>query len=82
MLSRVQFSVAPSTIAHWVHLSMEYSRQEYWSRLSFPTSGDLPHPGTEPMSPALAGELFTTVPPGKPTIETKLTLIQTKFRVN
>ena len=44
-------------------------RQEYWSRLPFPPPGDLPNPGTEPMSPAspaLAGRFFTTEPPGKP----------------
>ena len=46
-----------------------FSRQEYWSGLSFPPPGDLPDPGIEPVasaSPALAGGLFTTVPPGKP----------------
>ena len=31
------------------------SRQKYWSELPFPSPGDLPHPGTEPSSPALAG---------------------------
>ena len=36
-----------------VPLSMGFSRQEYWSRLPFPSPGDLPHPGTEPRSPAL-----------------------------
>ena len=48
---------------------MEFSRQEYWSRLPFPTPGDLPDPGIEPaspVSPALAGRFFTTAPPGKP----------------
>jgi len=48
---------------------MEFSRQGYWSRLPFPTPGDLPDPGIEPMSlvsPALAGRFFTTAPPGKP----------------
>ena len=34
-------------------LSMEFSRQEYWSVLPFPSPGDLPHPGTEPRSPTL-----------------------------
>jgi len=34
--------------------------------LSFPSPGDLPDPGNKPMSPALAGEFFTTEPPGKP----------------
>ena len=45
---------------------MGFSRQKYWSRLSFPPPGDLPHPGMQPWSPALAGEFFTTTPPGKP----------------
>ena len=52
--------------AHWAPLSMEISRQEYWSGLPFPPPGDLPHPGTEPTSPALAGRFFTTVSLGKP----------------
>ena len=38
-------------------LSMEFSRQEYWSGLPFPTSGDLPNPGIKLLSPALAGRL-------------------------
>ena len=44
---------------------MEFFRQEYWSGLPFPSPGDLPNPGIEPMSPALAGRFFTTEPPGK-----------------
>ena len=40
-------------------LSMEFSRQEYWSELPFPTPSDLPDPGIEPESPALAGWFFT-----------------------
>ena len=50
-------------------LSTEFSRQEYWSRLPFPTPGDHLGPGTEPVSfavPALSGRCFTTAPPGKP----------------
>ena len=47
-------------------LSMEFSRQEYWSGLPFPPSGDLPNPGIKPLSPALTGGFFTTEPPGKP----------------
>ena len=34
-------------------LSMEFSRQEYWSGMPFPSPGDLPNPETEPGSPAL-----------------------------
>ena len=50
-------------------LSVEFSRQEYWSGLPCPPPGDLPNPGLEPMSlasPALAGGLFTAETPGKP----------------
>ena len=39
---------------------MGFSRQEYWSGLPFPSAGDLPGPGTEPVSPALAGGFLTT----------------------
>ena len=46
--------------------SMEFSRQEYWSGLLFPSLGDRPDPGIEPVSPILAGRFFTTMPPGKP----------------
>ena len=49
-------------------LSMKFSRQEYWSGLSFPTPGDLPYPRIKPaslLSNALAGGFFTTVLPGK-----------------
>ena len=47
-------------------LSMGFPRQEYWSGLPFPSPGNLPHPGIEPVSPALTGRLITTDPPGKP----------------
>ena len=43
-----------------------FSRQEYWSGLPFPPPGDLPNPGIELESPALAGGFLTTKPPGKP----------------
>ena len=66
--------VSDSFPLHWagarqVPLSMGLSRQEYWSRLLFPTPGDLPNPEIEPMSlesPALADGTFTTLPPGNP----------------
>ena len=47
-------------VAHQALMSMGFSRQEYWSGLPFPSSGDLPNPGIQPGSPALAGEFFTT----------------------
>ena len=59
----VRLCVTPWTIAHQTPLSMVFSRQEYWSRLPFPPPGDLPDPGINPASPALAGGFFTTVPP-------------------
>ena len=45
---------------------MEFSRQEYYSGLSFPSLGDLPNSGIEYVSPALASRFFPTEPPGKP----------------
>ena len=54
------------TGARQAPLSMGFLRQEYWSWLPFPSPGDLPDPGIEPMSPALAGGFFTTGPSGKP----------------
>ena len=53
------------TLAHQAPLSMNFSRQEYWNGLPFPTPGGLPDPGINPESPALAGRFFTTVPPEK-----------------
>ena len=44
------------TVAHQAPLSMEFSRQEYWSGLPFPFPGDLPDPGIEPGSPALQAD--------------------------
>ena len=52
-------------IAHQASLSMEFSRQEYWSGLPFPSPGHVPDPGIEPLSPVLAGRFFITEPPGK-----------------
>jgi len=47
---------------------MEFSRQEYWSRLPFPTPGDLPNSGIKPRSPALQADSLLSEPPGKPRI--------------
>ena len=58
--------VIPQTIAHQAPLPMRFSRQEYWSGLPFPPPGDLPDPGIEPASLALAGRFLTTEPPRKP----------------
>ena len=60
--------VTPWTVAHQAVWSMELLRQEYWSGVPFPSSGDLPDPGIEFASPAFAGGFFTTEPSGKPII--------------
>ena len=60
--SHVRLFPTPWTAARQAPLSMEFSRQEYWSRLPFPSPGDLPKPGIKPvslLSPALAGGFFT-----------------------
>ena len=46
-------------IAHQASPSMDFSRQEYWSGLPFPSPGDLPDPGIEPGSPTLQVDAFT-----------------------
>ena len=50
-------------------LSMVFPKQEYWSGLSLPSPWDLPDPGIEPESPALAGRLLATEPAGKPIVK-------------
>ena len=54
------------TVAHQAPLSMGFLRQKYWGGLPFPSPGDLPDPGLEPMSSALASGFFTTESSGKP----------------
>ena len=53
------------TIAHQAPLSMELSRQEYWSGLPCPSPGDLSDPGIEPGSPALQADSLLSEPPRK-----------------
>ena len=73
VLSHVPLFVTPCTVAHQAPLSMGIlqarilkwvampsSREDYWNGLLFPTPGDLPDPGFEPESSALAGGFFTT----------------------
>ena len=58
--------VTPWTVARQVPMSIGFPRQEYWSRLSFPSSGDLPDPGTEPGSPALQADFLLLSHQGSP----------------
>ena len=66
MLSHAMLFATLWTVACQAPLSMRFPRQEHWNWLPFPTPGDLPDPGIEPASLALAGRFFTTEPPGKP----------------
>ena len=60
----VQFFV--TSVAYQALLFMHISGQDYWSELSFPSPGDLPYPGIEPMSPALQADSLPPEPPAKP----------------
>ena len=66
VLCHVQFFETPWTVARQTPLSMGFPTQEYCSGLPFPSPGDLPNPGIEPVSPALAGGFFTAEPSGNP----------------
>ena len=56
-LSRVRLFATPWTVAYQAPLSMGFSRQEYWSGLPFPSPGDRPNQGIEPVS-RIAGRRF------------------------
>ena len=67
VVSYVQLFTTPWIVAQQASVSMEFSRQKYWSRLPFPPPGHLPDSRIELTSPAfplLAGRFFTTEPPG------------------
>ena len=53
LLSCVQLLATPWTTAYQAPPSVGFSRQEYWSGVPLPSSGDIPNPGIEPGSPAL-----------------------------
>ena len=65
----------PWTVAHQAPLSIEFSRQEYWSRLPLPSPGDLSYPGIEPGSPALQADFLPTELRGKPLLKHYLVLL-------
>ena len=71
---QIQFSIAcalfftPWAVAYQIPLSMEFSRQDYWSGLLFPSLVYLPNPGIKPRSPALQADSLPTEPQGKPHI--------------
>ena len=62
LVAKLSLTLAnPWTVAHQAPLSMELSRQEYWSGLPFPSPGDLPNPGIEPGSLALQADSLLMV---------------------
>ena len=61
-------SATPWSVACQAPLSMG-QRQEYWSRLPFPSPGDLPDPGIKPGSPALQADSLPTKLQGSPTFD-------------
>ena len=65
-VSYVQLFSTPWTAARQAPLSMEFSRQGYWSGLPLLSPGDRPNPGIEPGSPALQVDSLPSEPPGKP----------------
>ena len=64
-VSCVRLFVITWTVACQAPLSVEFSRQEYWSGLPVPLPGHLPDPGIENAPLTLAGIFFATEPPGK-----------------
>ena len=67
--SHVQLFATPWTVAFQAPPSMGFSRQEYWSRLPFPSPGHLPNTGIKPRYPALKTDALQSEPPGKPESE-------------
>ena len=63
-LSCVQLFATPWTVAYQAPPSMGFSKQECWSGLPFPSSGDLPDPGIKPGSPALQADTLPSEPQG------------------
>ena len=72
LLSRVWLFATPWTVAYQAPQSMEFSRQENWSGLPFPSPGDLPNQGIEPGSPTLQADALPSEPPGKPLVHSRL----------
>ena len=66
LLSCVRLFATPWTVAYQAPPSMEFSRQEYWSGLPFPSPGDLPDPGIKPRSSTFQADALLSETPGKP----------------
>ena len=71
----------PRTVACQPPRSMGFPRQEYWSQWPVPSPEDLPNPELESMSPALAGGFFVSEPPGKPSLQPTLVVVESLSHV-
>ena len=78
--SHVRLCATLWTAACQAPLSMEFSRQEYWSGLLFPSPGDRPDPGIEPESHALQTDSLLTEPPGKITMMNRMSKNTVSFK--
>ena len=58
----MSYSATPWTVAYQAPQSMEFSRQEHWNGLPFPSPGDLPNPRLDPGSPALQADALLSEP--------------------
>ena len=80
-VSCCQLFVTPWIVAHQAPPSMEFSRQEYWSGLPFPSSRDLPDPGIKPRSPALKADSLPSEPPNYHTVALILHTSKVMFKI-
>ena len=64
-VSHVLLFATPWTAAHEASLAMDFSRQEYWNGLPFPSPGNLPNAGIEPRYPAFQADSLPSEPPGR-----------------
>ena len=72
LFSCVRLLVILWTVACQIPLPMEFPRQEYWTRMPFPSLGDFPHPGIEPASPVLQAHSFPLSHWGSPKVKVKV----------
>ena len=71
-LSHILLFATPWIVAYQAPPSIEFSRQESWSGLSFPSLGDLPYSGIKAGSPALRADTLSSEPTGKPPNSSKV----------
>ena len=81
-LSRVRLFATPWTVADQAPQSVEFSRQEYWSGLPFPSPWDLPHPGIKPSSPSLWADALPSEPPEKLNARSRLEKLNKQLTIS